>query len=300
MTGGNQPAPNRASFNWGFEGRGDAERISREWPTAMYLSPMGGKVGTGARLSTETPNSNPVRAAYELFLKPAKHKNRPSWDQIAVYYAVRGAGELFEEPPGQRLDVIAERGMNEWRDGKYTWRDAKPGEPLHVKIAQKVSDETLGKIIEDLMVQLPKNNKEISAIGFKPAILANTNQVLTVNGIKPRTISVALNEEPIKPEDLFVVTNQDTIKWNAPGGDGPEIIVINPQQALPEECNKIIQSGKSAMVLVHEKYKETFIQIRDEHSKMQLKETEKKSGTVVFILTQQNSARWYSVHVNIK
>lgn len=300
MAGGNQPAPNRASFNWGFEGRGDAERISREWPTNMYLSPTGGKVATGARLSIETPTSNPVRAAYELFLKPAKHKNRPTWDQIAVYYAVRGAGDIFEEPPGQRLDVTAERGTNEWRDGKYTWRDAKPGEPLHVKIVQKISDEKLGKIIEDLMVQIPKNNKEISTISFKPTIVTNTNQVLTINGVKPRIISVALNEEPIKSEDLFVVTNHETIKWNAPGGDGPKIIVINPQQTFFEEYDKIIQSGKSALVLVHEKYKETFNRIRDETLKMQLKETEKKSGTVVFILTQQDSASWYSVNINIK
>ena len=300
MTGGNQPAPNRASFNWGFEGRGDAERISKEWPTAMFLSPMGGKVATGARLSTETPGSNPVRAAYELFLKPPKHKNRPSWDQIAVYYAVRGAGEIFEEPPGRRLDVTAVGGANEWRDGSYTWRDAKPGEPLHVKIVQKISDESMGKIIEDLMVQLPKNNKNISAGSFIPTKHTDTNQVSKHSGAEPHSISVALNEEPIKSEDLFVITNQETVKWNAPGGEGPEIIVIDQQQKLPEQYDKIIRSGKSALVLVPEKYKKSFTQIKNERLKMQLQETEKASGTVVFILTQQDSAPWYSVNMNIK
>ncbi len=89
------------------------------------------------------------------------------------------------------------------------------------------------------------------------------------------------------------------MQWNAPGGVGSEIIVINPQQALLEEYNKIIQSGKPALVLIHNKHKETFNRIRDESLKMQLKETKKKSGTVAFILTQQDSALWYSININI-
>ncbi len=300
MAGGNQPAPNRASFNWGFEGRGDAERISREWPTPLYLSPMGGKVPTGARLSTETPDSNPVRAAYELFLKPAKHKNRPTWDQIAVYYAVRGAGDIFEEPLGRRLDVTAEKGVNEWRDGKYEWRDARPGEPLHVRIGQKIPDEALGKIIEDLMVQLPRNNKEISSIGSKPVFNASTNQTLTINGVKPRMVDVSLNEEPIRSEDLFVVTNEETIKWSAPGGGGTEIIVVNAQQSFIEEYKQITQSGKSALVLVNQKHNRAFNELRDISIKTPIKELVPKAGTVVFVLTQQDTAPWYSVNINIK
>ncbi len=300
MAGGNQPAPGRASFNWGFEGRGDAERISREWPTAIYLSPMGSKVATGARLSAETPDFNPVRAAYELFLKRAKHKNRPTWDQIAIYYAVRGVGNIFEEPPGRRLDVTAEKGVNEWRDGKYEWRDARPGEPLHVKIGQKIPDEALGKIIEDLMVQLPKNNKEISTIGFKPPFNTNTNQMLTINRLKPRIVNVSLNEEPIRSEDLFVVTNQDTIKWSAPGADGTEIIIVNPQQSFIDEYKQITQSGKSALVLVNQKHNLAFNELRDNSIKTSNIDSGKKAGTVVFVLTQQESAPWYSVNINIK
>ncbi|HXI00692.1 MAG TPA: hypothetical protein VNI52_10525 [Sphingobacteriaceae bacterium] len=290
MAGGNQPGPGRVSFNWGFEGRGDAQRISREWPTPLYLSPTGSRVGTGARLSTETPENNPVRVAYELFLRPANHKNRPTWDEIAVYYAVRGAGNIFSEPVGRRLDVTAESVNNEWRDAKYVWRDARPGEPLHIRIEQKIGDEELGKIIEDLMVQLPKSNKEASMFKAKSPSEPGY-KAFSMKGIKPRIFTVAMNEEPIHYEDLFFMTDQETIKWNAPGGKGPEVIVINPKQNFSEEYTAITQSGKSAIVLVHDQHKEAFIRVR-ENSK-------KSSGSLVFVLTKQTDAPWYSINMEI-
>jgi hypothetical protein len=110
---------------------------------------LGGKIETGARLITETPESNPVRAAYELFLAKETNKNRSSWDQLAVLYAVRGPGELFEEVKGQRLEVTAEPVL-------YQWREVRPGEPGHVLLKQKASNEIFKQVVEDLMVQAPK------------------------------------------------------------------------------------------------------------------------------------------------
>lgn len=149
MAGDQQPPPGKDHFNWGFEGRGDAERISRNWPTRLVISPMGGKIITGARLTTETPASNPVRAAYELFLAKHENKNRSSWDQIVALYAVRGAGDLFTEEYGNRLDVTAV-------PLTYTWRPIRAGEAPHVLLNQKATNETFQKVIEDLMVQAPK------------------------------------------------------------------------------------------------------------------------------------------------
>lgn len=157
MAGSKQPAPGKLDFNWGFEGRGDAERITREWPTKLVISPLGGSIRTGARLSTETPESNPVRAAYELFLAKQPNKNRSSWDQLAVYYAVRGAESLFIEGQPKRLDITAGDNIL-----NYTWREIKKGEEPHIVISAAANNETLIKIIEDLMVQPPnkKNLKE--------------------------------------------------------------------------------------------------------------------------------------------
>ncbi len=152
MAGAKQPAPGKLDFNWGFDGRGDAERISKEWPTKMVISPLGSSIKTGARLSAETPVSNPVRAAYELFLAKQTNKSRSSWDQLAVYYAVRGAGNLFTEGTPARLDIIAGDDVLH-----YTWRALKNGEPPHVVLSASVPDETFVKVIEDLMVQAPKN-----------------------------------------------------------------------------------------------------------------------------------------------
>ncbi len=297
MAGGNQPAPGRATFNWGFDGRGDAQRITRGWPTPLYLSPTGGKVGTGARLSTETPESNPVRVAYELFLKPARHKNRPSWDQIAVYYAVRGASDIFVEPPGRRLEVTAERIGNGWRDGTYTWRDARPGEPLHVRIAQKISDESLAGIIEDLMVQLPARGAGPATLHSGQLPAAPVSFTGTRRETRAADLTILLNEEPIKPEDAFIITDQETLKWNAPGGQTPEVIMVNAAQSLPEASQRILKSGKSALVLVHDQHREVFARLRQASQTPPKKGAGQRTGTVVFVLTRQDKAPWYSVQL---
>ncbi len=149
MAGDQQPPPGKDHFNWGFDGRGDVERISRNWPSRLVISPMGGKILTGARLTSETPVTNPVRAAYELFLARHENKNRSSWDQIAALYAIRGAGDLVTEESGRRLDVTAV-------PLTYTWRRSREGEAPHIVIRQKAPDETFQKVIDDLMVHAPK------------------------------------------------------------------------------------------------------------------------------------------------
>lgn len=149
MVGARGDRVGRPDFNWGFDGRGDAERISRQWPSTLVISPGGSNVKTGDRLITETPTDNPVRVAYELFLAGRKTRDRSSWDQIAVLYAVRGADGLFTERTGRRLDMTAE-------PFSYKWRDAQPGEPAHILLKQTATAAQLKQIIEDLMVQKPK------------------------------------------------------------------------------------------------------------------------------------------------
>ncbi len=74
---------------------------ARDWPTPVVFCGLGEHVKTGGTLS-ETPENNPVRRAYQLYLgnTPA----RPSWDPIAVLYAVR---------PGLPVWQVREDGFNE-------------------------------------------------------------------------------------------------------------------------------------------------------------------------------------------
>jgi hypothetical protein len=60
----------------------------QHWPTPIVFSgwEIGNEIMTGARLR-EAPIGTPVRRAYELY---NGLKNRQSWDQTAVLYAVRG------------------------------------------------------------------------------------------------------------------------------------------------------------------------------------------------------------------
>ena len=92
---------------------------ARDWPTPVVFTGLGEDVLTGGTLPT-TPADNPVRRAYALYLgdRPA----RPSWDPIAVLYAVRPAAPFW----AVRVD-----GSNEiFPNGTNAWR-ATPDDPRH-------------------------------------------------------------------------------------------------------------------------------------------------------------------------
>ena len=68
--------------------------VIENWPTPLVVSDFGGGVYTGAPLA-DAPEANPVREAYFRWFRGA-YRGRSSWDQIAVLFGVRGAGNLFE------------------------------------------------------------------------------------------------------------------------------------------------------------------------------------------------------------
>lgn len=119
---------------------------ARVWPGHVVFSGLGTEVLTGAALAA-TPETNPVRRAYELYLGDLA-KQRPSWDQTALLYAVRGAANLFE---------IEKQGYNHlFPDGTNVWRQA-PDDPRHALLLQKATPEQLSDVIETLMVQPPRS-----------------------------------------------------------------------------------------------------------------------------------------------
>lgn len=137
---------------WNIKIAPDAAKLVAEtWPTPVVYSgnEIGKAVRTGSRLLTETPENNPVRASYENhpFVNKTT-KDRESWDQTALLFAVRGPQNLWTvESSG--YNFIDEAGKNDWR------RDADKD---HSYLLLK-DKEGVKKVIEDLMVAPPAAKK---------------------------------------------------------------------------------------------------------------------------------------------
>jgi len=89
------------------------EFLLKYFPKPAYFIATGSDIMTGRSL-LETPENNIVRRAYEEWLSNAQKKTladqRPSWDIIAVMFAVDGLGDfLYEEEPGY-LDFDPQKG----------------------------------------------------------------------------------------------------------------------------------------------------------------------------------------------
>jgi hypothetical protein len=125
-----------------------ARKAVENWPASIVFSgfEIGQTIQTGAGLKA-TPESNPVRRAYQLFGGLA---NRSSWDQTAVLYAVRGLD-------GKLADVwdIHAHGNNEvFSDGRNQWHDTPDRD--HSYLVRKQPSDEVAKAIETLMVQPPR------------------------------------------------------------------------------------------------------------------------------------------------
>ena len=119
---------------------GQTQHVLTHWPTPIVVSQEGGDIQTGALLR-QTPAENPVREAYRLWWH-GEVKNRSSWDQVAVLYAVRGAGDYFEE---------VATGQGRLRSG-FTW-EMRPGWRTYLRLRTAKSE--LAAVIDALMVAAP-------------------------------------------------------------------------------------------------------------------------------------------------
>lgn len=115
---------------------------ARHWPRPVVFSGVGGDIMTGSSLA-QTPPDNPVRRAYEIYLGDLE-KERPSWDQAALLYAVRGA-EPFWEEIRQGYNRIFDNGTNQWRP--------RPDDADQMRIELKTDPAEPAAVIERLMIQ---------------------------------------------------------------------------------------------------------------------------------------------------
>ena len=116
----------------------------RHWPRRLVFSGVGGSIMTGSSLA-KTPPENPVRRAYELYLGDLE-KERPSWDQSVLLYAVRGAAPFWKEI-AQGYNRIFDNGTNQWR--------LQPDDASQARIELKTDPSEPAAVIERLMSRPP-------------------------------------------------------------------------------------------------------------------------------------------------
>jgi inosine-uridine nucleoside N-ribohydrolase len=124
-----------------------SQKVFNEWPTPIILSgfQIGEKVMTGIPLiNDEKITNSPVKDAYDVALKKNNQmQGRNSWDQTAVYVAVRGLEPYFTsrkiafdiKDDGKSVPIPGE---------KYTWLEFKQ------------TPEQVAKGIEELMHHQPE------------------------------------------------------------------------------------------------------------------------------------------------
>ncbi|MFT7640773.1 MAG: hypothetical protein ACI9G1_002517 [Pirellulaceae bacterium] len=128
-----------------------SKQVAENWPTSIYFSgfEIGNEIHTGNNLKDKTPTKNPVRRAYQLY---TGGKDRQSWDQTAVLFAIRGLNgklkDFWELSAAGRL-VLAEDGANTW--------DSASGK--HRYLIKKKPPSQIAAEIEALMLLPPKSKK---------------------------------------------------------------------------------------------------------------------------------------------
>lgn len=139
--------PSGKEFNITQEKAAGAAALNA-WPGRAVFSgyEIGDSVYTGAALAG-LPQDNPVRRAYEAYYADddVEDWDRASWDQTAVYYAVRGGGGLFGLA-GDTGSISVDPA-----DGSNTWDTAVDKDQNYLTTV--VPDSEIETAIEALMTQ---------------------------------------------------------------------------------------------------------------------------------------------------
>jgi len=147
MAGGRLPGGSSYNFRVSPE---KAEYVINHWPTEHWFVPneIGDHVLTGSKLIAEGAADSPVKKAYQIYRETYPgYDFRPSWDQMAVLIAAREtASGLFKT--NTRGNVHAKGHYIQWKNSP---------DKEHVWFQSNSSAQELRSIIEDLMLQPPRN-----------------------------------------------------------------------------------------------------------------------------------------------
>ncbi|WP_158857112.1 nucleoside hydrolase [Lunatibacter salilacus] len=129
--------------------------LVENFPRPAYFSDGGSNVMTGKSLK-HTPPGNIVRAVYRDWLwnmsKKTLDDQRPSWDLIAVYFAVEGLGDYLKDSGKGWMEIDIEKGARWHKDENIVNRTL---------IQQKENtNESFGAYLNDMIGARPKYHKE--------------------------------------------------------------------------------------------------------------------------------------------
>ncbi|KAI1752405.1 inosine/uridine-preferring nucleoside hydrolase [Xylaria castorea] len=111
VMGGDYPSGYEFNF-WGSNASLTAHVINTWEGRVVFVGDSVGKnVKSGRRLMVEGPEKDPVRMAYIYY---TYHTPRPSWDPLAVLYAMNGLGDLFEFGNEYGYNHVEVNGSNRW------------------------------------------------------------------------------------------------------------------------------------------------------------------------------------------
>ena len=137
--------------DWNFGKNGTAPYIKHlldNWPGKVYFSGAGKTILTGHRKLPLSPDTNPVKKAYEIWRINALIEGRSSWDQVAVLFAARP--QYFHVDP---------QGSLVQNDRYETYWDTASDRPDHFRIIPALDDREMERIIEDLMSEPPQASR---------------------------------------------------------------------------------------------------------------------------------------------
>lgn len=133
-----------------------ANAVVDNWPGRIVFNgfEVGLTVQTGGTLFTETPEGNPVREAYRLYV--GENGTRPSWDPISVWNAVRGGSDMFVETGEDGRNYALSFGGNIWGPDPANEKD-------HSYLVKIADDAYIASLLDELIAQGPINqNRETS------------------------------------------------------------------------------------------------------------------------------------------
>ncbi|KAH8809171.1 inosine/uridine-preferring nucleoside hydrolase [Xylogone sp. PMI_703] len=114
IMGGGFPSGHEYNF-WGNNPLNTAHVVN-SWPGRITFlgSEAGENVMSGAKLTVEGPENDPVKAAYKWYT--GYNVSRQSWDPLTVLYACNGLGELFEYGNEFGYNHVFPNGSNIWME----------------------------------------------------------------------------------------------------------------------------------------------------------------------------------------
>jgi len=123
------------------------EAVNR-WPGPIVFTGLGSDIITGQSLK-RTPPTNPVRSVYDLYLKGKP--GRPSWDLVAVLYAVR-PNDPFWQLQKKGHNHLFPNGTNQWRQS--------PNNPRHTLLHLKPDTKPQVQSLLNTLISQPPHKRQ--------------------------------------------------------------------------------------------------------------------------------------------